>query len=111
MAGDEFTLRGDARLLDIIDRLARIEETSETTKNNLAELKEQNKTQHAEQKAALNSLSDKILGDGKKSHETRISALEDDDNKAKNRLAGGLAVLSIAWPIVWSKIKSFIPGF
>jgi len=98
-------------IFDIRERLARIEESNSNLKTQLAELKAQNSAQHQEQKTALNALSNTILGDGVHSHETRIQELEDDDNTAKNRLAGGLAVLSIAWPILWSKIKQYIPGF
>lgn len=97
---DAFTnSRSVSTLISISERLARMEERWISVEKLLNEMREENRAQHASQKADLQSL------------EKRVAALEDQDNKLRNKIAGGLAVLSITWPIVWEKAKKYLPGF
>jgi polyhydroxyalkanoate synthesis regulator phasin len=88
--------RALSALLDMRDRMARMEERGLTANRTLQEMREENREQHAIQRKAMEAL------------EARVNALEADDSKLKNRMAGGLAVLTIAWPIVYEKVRKLV---
>lgn len=88
--------RALSALLDMRDRMARMEERGLAAAKTLQEMREENRDQHAMQRKAMEAL------------EARVTALEADDSRLKNRVAGGLAVLTIAWPIVWEKAKKLV---
>lgn len=97
---DVFTnSRSVATLINISERLARMEGRWDAVEKLLNEMREESRAQHASQRADLQAL------------EKRVTTLEEQDSRMRNRIYGGLAVLSIAWPIIWEKTKKYLPGF